>query len=393
MDAQAELKVRQHPVSGSSVQAGRALLAWYDEHKRDLPWRRSRDPYAIWVSEIMLQQTRVAAVLEHYARWMERFPTVGALARAEEPEVLALWSGLGYYRRARMLHRAARVVAAEHGGVLPRTAAELRALPGIGEYTSAAVASIAYGEPVAVVDGNVERIVTRIEGLAPLPVRTALDETAADTPAPVTLDLDEPNAVLLNPVALNPVTSHPVSLNPVTLARAIREGAQALVDPARAGDSNQAMMELGATVCLPRGPLCLHCPVQPWCRTRGEHATVAKVRQTRREIAYALHRSRDGERVLLRQRPGEARLMAGMWELPELAGPPENDAVLLRLKHSITVTDYTVSILETSEEQARAGGRLSAWVALDALPELPLTGLCRKVLRRLGLWPALMHQG
>lgn len=356
MDAQIDLEVRQHPVSGSWVQAGRTLLAWYDEHKRDLPWRRSRDPYAIWVSEIMLQQTRVAAVLEHYARWMERFPTVGALARAEEPEVLALWSGLGYYRRARMLHRAARVVAAEHGGVLPRTAAELRALPGIGEYTSAALASIAYGEPVAVVDGNVERIVTRIEGLAPLPGGVALDEAALNV------------------------------LDPAALARAIREGAQALLDPERAGDSNQAMMELGATVCLPRGPLCLHCPVQPWCRTRGEHATVPKARQRRREIAYALHRSGDGERVLLRQRPAEASLMAGMWELPELAGPHPEEAVLLRLKHSITVTDYTVSIVGCSEEQSSAGGLLD-WVFIGALPELPLTGLCRKVLRRLGLWP------
>src|SRR5256885_7585929 len=134
------------------------MLAWYDRHRRDLPWRRTRDPYAIWVSEIMLQQTRVAAVVDRYQTFMQQFPTVAALAEAPEQDVLALWSGLGYYRRARMLHKAAQVVASTAGGQMPKTAAELRALPGIGAYTAAAVASIAYDEPVALVDGNVERV-------------------------------------------------------------------------------------------------------------------------------------------------------------------------------------------------------------------------------------------
>src|SRR5277367_1491704 len=141
-----------------------ALLAWYDLHKRDLHWRRTRDPYAIWVSEIMLQQTRVAAVLTHYANWMARFPTVEALAAAREDEVLAAWSGLGYYRRARFLHRGAKAVVAEYNLSMPRSAAELRKLPGIGAYTSAAIASIAFGEAAAVVDGNVERVLLRQSG-------------------------------------------------------------------------------------------------------------------------------------------------------------------------------------------------------------------------------------
>src|SRR6202453_1114057 len=140
----------------------RKLLAWYDTHARDLPWRQSADPYRIWVSEIMLQQTRVAAVLDYYARFLTLFPSVAALALAEEPDVLAAWSGLGYYRRAKLMHKAAQVVIREHQGVLPRTAEELRKLPGIGEYTSAAIASIAYGELVAVVDGNVERVLFRV---------------------------------------------------------------------------------------------------------------------------------------------------------------------------------------------------------------------------------------
>ncbi len=140
----------------------RELLAWFDSHARDLPWRQNADPYRIWVSEIMLQQTRVTAVLDYYARFLTLFPSVTALALAEEPDVLAAWSGLGYYRRAKLMHKAAQVVVREHQGVLPRTAEQLRKLPGIGEYTSSAIASIAFGEPVAVVDGNVERVLLRV---------------------------------------------------------------------------------------------------------------------------------------------------------------------------------------------------------------------------------------
>ncbi len=330
-------------------QAGRALLAWFDRHKRDLPWRRTRDPYAIWVSEVMLQQTRVAAVLEHYRLWMERFPSVEALAAATEAEVLTLWSGLGYYRRARMLHRAAQAVVTEHGGRMPQTAAELRTLPGIGEYTSAAIASIAFGEPVAVVDGNVERVVMRLLGLGK----------------------DARSGALV-----------------VRLARRIREGAKNLVNPERPGDSNQAMMELGATVCLPKAPLCLSCPVQRWCRTRGEHPTAPRKAQQVREISYALF-ERPGE-VLLRQRAGDASLMAGMWELPECPTAAAGREALL-LRHSITVTNYRVRIVRLGEAEAaepvREGDQLQ-WMPVARLPELPLTGLTRKVLRRLALWPA-----
>ncbi len=322
---------------------GQALLAWFDQHQRDLPWRRTSDPYAIWVSEIMLQQTRVAAVLEHYARWMERFPAVAALACAEETEVLALWSGLGYYRRARMLHRAARVVVEEHGGALPRTAAGLRALPGIGEYTSAAIASIAFREAVAVVDGNVERVVSRLAAL----------------------DCASPAAAL---------------------KQAIRAGAATLLSPERPGDSNQAMMELGATVCLPKAPLCLHCPVQPWCQTRGEHAVLPRKPQQARNAAYALATRAAGSEVLLRQRAADASLMAAMWELPELGAAPEKAQPVLRLKHAITVTNYTVSVFRWSEAEAlHLPG--TTWQPIDDLPRLALTGLARKVLRRLGVWP------
>jgi A/G-specific adenine glycosylase len=326
---------------GSSRQRA-ALLTWFDRHKRDLPWRRTRDPYAIWVSEIMLQQTRVAAVLEHYARWMERFPTVAALAAADEAEVLALWSGLGYYRRARFLHAGARAVIADHAGVIPQTASELRKLPGIGEYTSAAIASIAFGEPVAVVDGNVERIAMRLAGLS----------------------ADE---------------------RPTQLARAIRGVAADLVDPERPGDSNQAMMELGATVCLPRNPLCLSCPVQPWCATRGEHSGATRKAMQARSIAYTLaQRERGGAvEVLLVQRPPSASLMPGMWELPPAADP--TDALpLLTLRHAITVTNYAVSIFASPPGQHPE----ATWTPVTKLPQTALTGLTRKALKRLELWPS-----
>jgi A/G-specific adenine glycosylase len=217
-----------------------------------LPWRGTRDPYRIWLSEIMLQQTRVNAVMDHYARFLQRFPTVVALALAPEADVLALWSGLGYYRRARMLHRTAKLVVEEHGGALPTTALDLRRLPGIGAYTSAAIASIAFGEQIAVVDGNVERVLLRVTGRPETPGAAA--------------------------------------------AEFINITAQALVPKQDAGDHNQAMMELGATVCLPRGPLCSQCPVYEECRTRGEHLTAPRTPMRSERVRYALttRKAKDG---------------------------------------------------------------------------------------------------
>ena len=375
-------------------ETGPALLAWFEQHKRDLPWRRSRDPYAIWVSEIMLQQTRVAAVLDHYARWMERFPAVTALAAADEAEVLTLWSGLGYYRRARMLHRAAQVVATEHGGMVPETAADLRALPGIGEYTSAAIASIAFGEAVAVVDGNVERVVTRLEGLADAVAATSLASkrhseviVRAETLRSLRLDADMAGAEAALPRE-GDVPERGTG-GAAALAKLIRAGATALLVEGRAGDSNQAMMELGATVCLPKAPLCLHCPLRPWCRTRGEHVSQPRKKQISKSVAYALllRRAERGEEsgdVLLRQRAAGVSLMAGMWELPELNEVPLEGEVVLRVKHAITVTNYDVRIVRLGERAAQAEER---WVRVAEVAGLPLTGLARKVLRKLGLWP------
>ena len=314
-----------------------ALLAWYAAHKRALPWRTTSDPYRIWVSEIMLQQTRVAAVLDHYRRFLAAFPTVDALAAATEAEVLALWSGLGYYRRARMLHLAAQVVVRKFAGAMPRTAAALRALPGVGAYTAAAVASIAFGEPVAAVDGNVERVLARVAGWS--------------------------------------------AAEPGFATRA-RTFADALVDAERPGDFNQAMMELGATLCLPRAPLCLECPVQEWCATRGEHAMPPRAAQQRQHSSRALwlRGTEDAREVLLEQRPADARLMAGMWELP-LYEPREGEKPEVTLRHAITVTNHVVDIYVLRGRRAKTQGE---WVPVNALPQRALTGLTRKALRRVG---------
>jgi A/G-specific adenine glycosylase len=330
----------------------RSLLNWYDAHRRHLPWRASPDPYRVWLSEIMLQQTRVAAVIEHYHEFLRRFPTIEKLAAAREASVLAGWSGLGYYRRARMLHAAAKVVVHEHGGKFPETEVGLRALPGIGRYTAAAIASIAFGEPVAVVDGNVERVLQRLDG------KRLADEELWRT-------------------------------------------ANHLLDAKRPGDFNQAMMELGATVCTPKAPLCLTCPVLELCATRGELAAQTKAQpQLKREIHYSLHcRKRE---IFLVQRPPDASLMPGMWEFPELATMNSASMTDTRttdakttdtkmteaktngarpsftLRHSITVTDYTVQVWRDGVASHIEG----KWISLGRLKKLPLTGLARKILRQ-----------
>jgi A/G-specific adenine glycosylase len=320
----------------------RALLGWYDRHRRDLPWRKTRNPYRIWLSEIMLQQTRVAAVLDHYRNFLQRFPNVQTLAAASADAVLAAWSGLGYYRRARSLHRCAQQIVEQHGGRFPQKSGALLALPGIGRYTAAAIASIAFAEPVAVVDGNVERVLGRLTG--------------SDLSAPETW-----------------------------------ERAQALLAVSRPGDFNQAMMELGATVCVPRDPHCLECPVRNWCVTQGKVPyTKPPSQQTKKQIWCALEvRNGNGKRkVRLVQRPGNAALMAGMWELPQSSGPPSllKDLTPWRtFRHSITTTDYTVHVLRNAPWTEVSPNVKSKWIAVDRIPRIPITGLTRKILKAGGI--------
>ena len=253
----------------------RALLAFYDAERRSLPWRERPEPYPVWVSEVMLQQTRVEAVLPYYRAWMERFPDLRALADAPLDEVLRAWEGLGYYARARNLHRAAGVVRDALGGVVPTSATALRELPGVGEYTAGAVASIAFGEAVPAVDGNVRRVFARL----------------FDEPAPSVAWL--------------------------------RERASALVDPERPGDWNQALMDLGATVCTPRAPACERCPLHDVCAARRA-GTVAErplpkpkkaVPTIEHGVAVVVRGQGARRELLLSRRPDEG-LLGGMWELP-----------------------------------------------------------------------------
>ena len=310
-------------------QLRQSLLSWYDQNRRDLPWRKTRDPYRVWVSEIMLQQTRVAAVLPRYENFLERFSSVEKLAKAREASVLAEWSGLGYYRRARNLHAAARIVA--RARAFPRNAEAWRQLPGIGRYTAAAVSSIASNEPVAVLDGNVERVLLRLHGK----LGTSAQRWRA---------------------------------------------AQKLLDHTRPGDFNQSMMELGAMVCVPGQPICSQCPIQRFCQTRGRGISISrKPRQQKREIAYCLAQSNGSVRLV--RRPKSATLMPSMWELPPCAKTSDSDTVLFSIRHSITNTDYTVRVIQLGSPLRTRG----LWVKAARAEQLPLTGLARKILCKAGI--------
>ncbi len=343
----------------------RALLAWFDRHRRDLPWRRDRDPYRVWLSEIMLQQTRVEAVIPYYERFLARFPTVDALARAPIDEVLALWSGLGYYRRARQLHAAAGRIAA--AGEFPRTVEQWRELPGVGSYTAAAVASIAFGVVTPVLDGNVERVMAR-----------RLAEAGDPKRGPVR-------------------------------ARLLAAAAE-LLDPARPGDGNQALMELGATLCLPRRAACGECPLAAGCRAAaaGDPERYPPPRRRRatesRRLLVAVV-ARHG-RVLLYRRPAESALLPGSWELPwvELDGGAGEPAGLLagkygggawrlgpalgRVRHGITFRDLEVTVCRGEVGTAAAGevreGGESGWFDAAERAALPMSSLVGKALRAAG---------
>ena len=268
-------------------QTGAPLLAWYAANRRDLPWRRTKDPYKIWVSEIMLQQTRVAAVIPYYERWMTALPDVAALAAADEGALMKLWEGLRYYSRARNLQKAAKIIVNDLGGEFPRSREGLLALPGVGEYTAGAVASIAFGLPVPAVDGNVLRLAAR----------------AAD----------------LRGNVLDPAVK-----------RDIAAAMELAVPPEDPGSYNQALMDLGATICLPSGaPLCESCPLRGLCRARAlgiqEQLPLREKKARRRQEALTVFVLVREGKVALRQRP-DTGLLAGLWEFPHVPGALEEAA-------------------------------------------------------------------
>lgn len=318
-----------------------ALLRWYDASKRDLPWRRDQDPYRVWVSEIMLQQTTVAAVTPKYEAFLRRFPTLAALAAAEEDAVLAAWAGLGYYSRARNLRRAARAVVAEHGGAFPSAEDAVLALPGIGRYTAGAIRSIAFGQAAPLVDGNVIRVFSRLFGLK----GRAKDAAFAASMWPV---------------------------------------AARLVDPKRPGDWNQALMELGATVCTPESPSCGACPVAKGCVAfakdlQGKLPLPEPGRAPVPVRWTCLWIEKNGK-VLLWKRSGKERLLKNLWGLPE-AGRVEAKAgeTLATASHSITHHALTVTL-----KAAELAGRTppeARWVPKKDVRDYLVSSLWLKLLR------------
>lgn len=342
----------------------RKLRTWFDAAKRDLPWRRSRDPYRIWISEIMLQQTQVAAVVGYFERFMQAFPNVAALAAAPEREVLRLWEGLGYYRRARQLHLAAQTIAGEHGGVFPRDPIGVRALPGIGRYTAGAICSIAYDLPEPILEANTVRLLSRISAYR-----------------------DDP------------------------LARAGQEHlwawAAAIVPQTESGLFNQALMELGALVCTPREPRCVECPVAGLCGARKlgleREIPKPKAKKTFEEVREAAVLIRHRGKVLLVERTAGER-WGGLWDFPRygvVAEEPTNvrealeeslrttlgievavGEILHKLKHGVTRFRITLEAYRgeyLSGKLKPTGFAAARWVSPKVIPELPLNVTGRKL--------------
>jgi A/G-specific adenine glycosylase len=355
----------------------KTILAWFRKNRRPLPWRLNRDPYAVWVSEIMLQQTQIATVIPFYERFLRAFPTVTSLAQAPLERVLQLWSGLGYYRRARHLHAAAQQIVSEFGGRFPGEPEQARKLPGVGSYTAAAVLSIAYGVPLAALDGNVARVVARIEAQ-----KGSLAEPA--------------------------------------FRKAIETRLASLLSRRSPGDFNQAMMELGQTVCLPRAPRCLACPVRKGCRGHQlgdpEDFPSPRPRRSTEEhyLAAAVAFRRNGELGLRRRQRSRAEsnapdrevlvmrglddgLMTDLWNFPAAfgaspaaarskldlklaslnAGPTIVGAEVARLRHSITYRDIRVAVYETKIAEPGASGL--NWLALSQFKRSAVSQLARKI--------------
>ena len=342
------------------------LLAWYDAHKRTLPWRgpASRSAYAVWVSEIMLQQTRVEAVIPYFEKWMSLFPDIQSLANASEREVLNAWEGLGYYSRARNLHKAAKIVAEDFDGEIPRDLEALRQLPGIGRYTLGAIASIALGMDVSALDGNIKRVYARI-----FDVEEPVDSPAAE--------------------------------------KILWELADRNLPKGRAGDYNQALMDLGATICVPRNPRCLICPVMKLCKARQNGTQNQRpVKSPKKEVPHYVHAAAvviERGRVLLAQRPSQG-LLGGMWEFPNgrVSGEPakglpkalktgyslsvrvrrvsQEQGALAIIQHGYTHLHVTVHVF-LCELSSKPGETNLKWVSLNRLDAYPMGKIDRQIAR------------
>lgn len=350
------------PIDPAAARRLRApILRWYKRAKRDLPWRRTNDPYAIWVSEVMLQQTTVTAVIPYWKRFLDRFPDTASLAAGREEDVLALWSGLGYYRRARALREGAMAVMERHGGRVPDHTETLIGLPGIGRYTAGAIASLAYGREAPVVDGNVKRVFSRLFALRGAPTK---------------------------------------------LEKSYWSIAQLLVAGRSPGDWNQALMELGATICTPRSPRCGSCPVEERCRARAlgqqEDFPARTRRPAARVVNVAIGWIEQRGRVLLARQSLDGPLR-GAWDLPAVPLRGDESAgqaiarefatrhglrlragrVVFKLKHSILDTRLAIEVVEATPRTAIPRRAAFRFVAVDDLGTIPISGATAKIARAL----------
>ncbi len=335
------------------------LLSWYGKHKRDLPWRRTQDPYAIWVSEIMLQQTTVEAVIPYYERFLKKFPSVTALAESQDDEVLALWAGLGYYSRARNLHKAAQTVVKSHSKKIPDTVEGLLTLSGIGRYTAGAIASIAFGRRAPIVDGNVIRVLSRLYAIA-----------------------DDPKSTVGQ--------------------KEFWKRAEEVLPRSGCGDFNQALMELGATICSPENPACLICPVHEDCEARRlgrpEEFPKGKKKTDYRDVILTAAIIQKENKILFVKRPQKG-LLKGMWELPmvegDLAALQKSFSIepckpLKAVKHSVLnkrlkIFPFLCRLKKSSRDDSRETSPKThkdrVWLAVEDLSRYAMSSMNHKIIK------------
>ena len=402
-------KLRIH--TGRVVPIVDALLPWFAKNSRDLPWRRTRDPYAIWVSEIMLQQTQVKTVEPYWERWMRQLPTVEALAKARPARLHKLWEGLGYYTRVRNMHKAARQIMERHGGVFPDRYEDVLALPGIGRYTAGAICSIAFNQPTPLLDGNVTRVLTRLFGIRTDPREKETNERLwgiaedlvgaahTSTGRDIALRCPHPRNSGRNEVLLH-------AFDPdAPLRRSAARTAQR-ASASQCSALNQSLMELGALVCTPRQPRCGDCPVTHFCVARRKKCVDAipnlqraAPATARRFVAFVV---KHGGKVLVRQRPAGV-VNAHLWEFPNaeqlngalvpalakqaLGFAPQKFSQLCTIKHTITRYRITLEVFAAAA-RGRANSAAGEWVPIRALERLAFSSAHRRIVERFDLWQA-----